>query len=112
MNLSSYHCSTPRYGWKGGPRTHNPLLNGQVLYQLSYPPVGRMTGLEPATSCVTGKRSDQLSYIPIWQVVSESNTHERFWRPPHFHCANDLWHGFFSMGGQAVSPFVRPFSVR
>ena len=27
-----------------------------------------MTGLEPATSCVTGRRSNQLSYIPALRV--------------------------------------------
>ncbi len=29
-----------------------------------------VTGLEPATSCVTGRRSNQLSYTPIEFVSS------------------------------------------
>ncbi len=28
------------------------------------------TGLEPATSCVTGMRSNQLNYVPIKAVTS------------------------------------------
>ena len=37
-----------------------------MLYQLSYRgTLARMTGLEPATSGVTGLRSNQLSYTPI-----------------------------------------------
>ena len=36
--------------------------------------VARMTGLEPATSGVTGRRSNQLSYIRISLRRSESAT--------------------------------------
>ena len=32
-----------------------------------------VTGLEPATSCVTGRRSNQLSYTPRWWAVKDSN---------------------------------------
>jgi hypothetical protein len=35
-------------------------LLGENHYQL----VAGVTGLEPATSCVTGRRSNQLSYTP------------------------------------------------
>lgn len=31
--------------------------------------VARMTGLEPATFAVTGRRSNQLSYIPEWDLT-------------------------------------------
>ena len=47
-------------------RTCDPLLVRQVLSQLSYDP--RQTtpaGLEPATSAVTGRRSNQLSHEAI-----------------------------------------------
>ena len=52
------------------------MIFSHVLYQLSYPATGRCrghltrvteagaTGLEPATSDVTGRRSDQLNYAP------------------------------------------------
>ena len=38
-----------------------------MLYQLSYKPILKLkmavrTGLEPATSCVTGRHSNQLNY--------------------------------------------------
>ena len=29
------------------------------------------TGLEPATSCVTGRRSNRLNYHPIWEKASK-----------------------------------------
>ena len=53
-------------------RTCDPLLVRQVLSQLSYDPMGykivtaflltTQKGLEPSTSAVTGRRSNQLSH--------------------------------------------------
>ena len=35
--------------------------------------VAGVTGLEPAASCVTGRRSNQLSYTPKWWALKDSN---------------------------------------
>ena len=44
-------------------RTYDPLLVRQMLSQLSYDPIlTTPAGLEPATSAVTGRRSNQLSH--------------------------------------------------
>jgi hypothetical protein len=50
-------------------RTADTLSFNQVLYQLSYQAyillyllMAVWTGLEPATSCVTGRHSNQLNY--------------------------------------------------
>ena len=54
-------------------RTYDPLLVRQMLSQLSYDPIYNnilffvseettQTGLEPVTSAVTGRRSNQLSH--------------------------------------------------
>ena len=71
-------------GGDDGIRTHDPLLAGQVLSQLSYTPkllgiccfsvftfIKRLvgpSGLEPPTSCLSGTRSNLLSYDPMWLV--------------------------------------------
>ena len=67
------------HGGDDGIRTHDPLLAGQVLSQLSYTPIFLMvcsfilhvvgpSGLEPPTSCLSGTRSNLLSYEPMWLV--------------------------------------------
>ena len=51
-------------------RTYDPLLVRQMLSQLSYDPIFLLlttpAGLEPATSAVTGRRSNQLSHEAIF----------------------------------------------
>ena len=50
-------------------RTRDPLLARQVLSQLSYIPRSTQmgsSGLEPPTSRLSGVRSNQLSYKPIF----------------------------------------------
>ena len=39
------------------------------LHENDYQLVAGVTGLEPATSCVTGRRSNQLSYTPTELMV-------------------------------------------
>jgi hypothetical protein len=41
--------------------TENPLL----FLEKRVPKLAGWTGLEPATFCVTGRRSNQLSYHPV-----------------------------------------------
>ena len=38
-----------------------------------------MTGFEPVTSCVQGKASTKLNYVPIWLQMLDSNQ-----RPPPY----------------------------
>ena len=69
----SANWATSAYLNKNGTnraRTCDPLLVRQVLSQLSYDP--RQTtpaGLEPATSAVTGRRSNQLSHEAIMKDI-------------------------------------------
>ncbi len=58
-------------GGQGRARTADPTLFRRVLYQLSYLTrccAATPTGLEPATSAVTGRRANQLRY-GAWMVL-------------------------------------------
>ena len=79
MNICA---SVSLLGGDDGIRTHDPLLAGQVLSQLSYTPINvgyaffslvGPSGLEPPTSCLSGTRSNLLSYEPMW-LVCDSHT--------------------------------------
>jgi hypothetical protein len=81
-------CSaTPALNGTNRARTYDPLLVRQMLSQLSYDPKGlnqfhfnfifitketTQKGLEPSTSAVTGRRSNQLSH---WALLM-------FWNGP------------------------------
>ena len=47
-------------------RTANLLRARQALSQLSYSPAVGLSGIEPPTSRLSGVRSNQLSYRPIY----------------------------------------------
>ena len=77
-------------------RTYDPLLVRQMLSQLSYDPMGyeimylliqaTRKGLEPSTSTVTGRRSNQLSHRAIlFGVPSKSHTVNYFSKLFLFH---------------------------
>ena len=77
-----------RVGGDEENRTPDPLLARQVLSQLSYAPtflllsaktclVG-LSGLEPLTSRLSGVRSNQLSYRPIFESYGSLKTEQYF----------------------------------
>lgn len=59
------YAMSPCFGWYGGPRTPNPLVNGQVLCQLSYIPMVWMEGFEPPALRSQTVSSTKLSYIQV-----------------------------------------------
>ena len=62
-------------------RTYDPLLVRQMLSQLSYDPIlTTPAGLEPATSAVTGRRSNQLSHEAIRITSTEGCTFKTSYR--------------------------------
>ena len=63
----------------GEIRTLDPLLARQVLSQLSYAPILMgLSGLEPPTSRLSGVRSNQLSYRPIFESYGSLKTEQYF----------------------------------
>ena len=72
-----YTFQGSKYGGDEENRTPDPLLARQVLSQLSYAPIFScccllkyfmvgLSGLEPLTSRLSGVRSNQLSYRPVF----------------------------------------------
>ena len=71
-HIGIFHNGTNR------ARTCDPLLVRQVLSQLSYDPKLLKTtqkGLEPSTSAVTGRRSNQLSHWALFKVYTLKTEH-------------------------------------
>ena len=55
-----------KFGAVSGNRTHVICLEGRgISHYTTTTLLAGATGLEPATSCVTGRHSNQLNYTPI-----------------------------------------------
>jgi hypothetical protein len=68
------------------------------------------TGLEPATSAVTGQRSNQLSYVPAMLPSGLRSNPRQYWRLQVLHTAHVLYgaHGMVAFSaGTAHKPPVR-----
>ena len=72
--VALYQMSYARNGASGRSRTNDTRIFSPLLYQLSYRGVSShdcslimatKKGLEPSTSGVTGRRSNQLNYLAI-----------------------------------------------
>ncbi len=71
----SHFATPPTNGGSGRNRTADTRIFSPLLYRLSYRAIimesinlemAVRTGLEPATSCVTGRHSNQLNYRTIF----------------------------------------------
>lgn len=65
MNHVSYRCSTPRYGAEGRTRTDDLLITSELLCQLSYSSMVRVTGLEPVCLAAVDFESTASAYSAI-----------------------------------------------
>ena len=62
---------SPKYGAEDETRTRDPHHGKVVLYQLSYfRKMATRMGLEPMTSAVTGRHSNQLNYRAVRRFIS------------------------------------------
>jgi hypothetical protein len=50
------------------------------------------TGLEPATSAVTGQRSNQLNYVPAFSLRGLAENPHSYWRFVEFNCFASFAH--------------------
>ena len=64
--LSTFQRSLLFFGGAKRDRTADLLRAKQALSQLSYSPMVGLNGLEPSTSRLSGVRSNQLSYRPLF----------------------------------------------
>ena len=66
--------STENHGALGRNRTADTRIFSPLLYRLSYQGImATRKGLEPSTSAVTGRHSNQLNYRAIWWAMTGSN---------------------------------------
>lgn len=65
MNHASCYCSTPRYGAEGRTRTDGLLITSELLCQLSYSSMVRVTGLEPVCLSAVDFESTASAYSAI-----------------------------------------------
>ena len=71
MICTIYHIFNYSNGAQTRNRTTDTGIFSPLLYRLSYLGImAEVTRLELATSCVTGKHSNQLSYTSIKMVVT------------------------------------------
>src|SRR5208282_2096293 len=90
-NIRRFMILSPRRLWAGTHyRTPGPRTGGETGKNSSV--MAGTTGLEPATSDVTGRRSNQLSYVPARCRVSDQNSTARiadsqFWNELQVHSA-------------------------
>ncbi len=79
------------------PTHHSPLTTNHS------PKMAGVTGLEPATFGVTGRRSNQLSYTPVWDRelwVSGNKTNVN-------HYGKALWQGIMARHGVVAQVLSR-----
>jgi hypothetical protein len=79
MSTPKMNFFSKKFGWEGRTRTHSLLDQNQLLYQLSYFPMGVMSGIEPnhrayetqaRTTCITvAEREGFEPSVPILGTV-------------------------------------------
>ena len=89
---SSYpHSHSFQNGGGKRIRTDDPLLAKQVLYQLSYTPVCRLTS---------------RSLCPFECALAPSKPYSAFFTPKHYHALRDLSHGCVLPRKEVIQPHL------